>query len=839
MKNRIKKYTASALLALAAAAMLTACGGGASSSAPNIQAAANTDTIQNVVTGSTVTLDGSTLASAAGTQTYKWSLETKPAGSNANLNDPAVPTPRFIADKSGTYIAKLVTGNGASTRVTIMAGVGNVAPVANAGATQNVTTGTIITLDGSASSDVNSDPLSYRWWFISKPADSTSTLTAALTAAPAFSADMAGTYIAQLIVNDGTVDSAYAIVSITATTGNAVPVANAGAEQNVIAGALVTLDGSASSDVNSDPMTYHWGWTYRPTGSTATLTGADSAAPTFKADKEGTYIARLVVNDGTVNSAAAAVIINVATGNAAPVADAGAAQNVLTGTLVTLNGSASSDANADPLTYQWMWVYKPTGSRTTLKSATTVAPTFSADLAGSYIARLIVNDGKVNSAAALVRITTTAGNAVPVANAGTTQSVIEGSLVTLDGSASSDANSDPITYKWTLISKPAGSTAALAAKTTAAPTFGADLVGTYVARLVVNDGTVNSEASTVIITATTLPAGYVTQGGLVWSPDNLSQGATYAATYPTYHFFTWPEAEAYCANFSVNGVTGWRLPTQPELSALYASGAMIGQGWMVFDTWSSTQFGVGLHYLVRLYDGYFGGGLDTSVYYVSCVHYVTGIGTPAAPSANAVSISGTAQVGQTLTGNYTYADANNDLEGATTFRWLRNGSTEIVGATANTYTLAAADVGNTITFEVTPVALTGTPTTGTSVASSATASVAAAFVTQGGLYWMPITASTYTWANAETFCATYTNNGVTGWRMPTDAELRALYVSGAMNGQGWMLGYTWTSTANGAAASGLVIDLSNGYELWYLLFNAVKVTCVIPDPIATIGQAQG
>ena len=76
-----------------------------------------------------------------------------------------------------------------------------------------------------------------------------------------------------------------------------------------------------------------------------------------------------------------------------------------------------------------------------------------------------------------------------------------------------------------------------------------------------------------------------------------------------------------------------------------------------------------------------------------------------APVASAVSISGTAEFNQLLTGNYTYSDADGDAEGASTFRWLRNGTT-VVG-TNQTYTTVSADVGQTLTFEVTPVALIG------------------------------------------------------------------------------------------------------------------------------------
>ena len=76
------------------------------------------------------------------------------------------------------------------------------------------------------------------------------------------------------------------------------------------------------------------------------------------------------------------------------------------------------------------------------------------------------------------------------------------------------------------------------------------------------------------------------------------------------------------------------------------------------------------------------------------------------PTASGVFISGAPQVGQLLTGSYTYADAEGDLQGASTFRWLRDG-TPIAGATAQNYTLVAADQGAMVSFEVTPVAQSG------------------------------------------------------------------------------------------------------------------------------------
>ena len=62
----------------------------------------------------------------------------------------------------------------------------------------------------------NGDLLSYDWTLLSVPPDSTATLDDPLSATPGFVADTAGTYVSQLIVNDGTEDSEPATTTITA-----------------------------------------------------------------------------------------------------------------------------------------------------------------------------------------------------------------------------------------------------------------------------------------------------------------------------------------------------------------------------------------------------------------------------------------------------------------------------------------------------------------------------------------------------------------------------------------------------------------------------------------------
>ncbi|HLZ33514.1 MAG TPA: PKD domain-containing protein [Nitrospira sp.] len=83
---------------------------------------------------------------------------------------------------------------------------------------------------------------------------------------------------------------------------NTAPVANAGPNQAVALGTTVTLNGTASSDVDGSPMTYLWSFVSVPAGSGATLANPTTAKPTFLVDKAGQYVVQLVVNDGIVNS---------------------------------------------------------------------------------------------------------------------------------------------------------------------------------------------------------------------------------------------------------------------------------------------------------------------------------------------------------------------------------------------------------------------------------------------------------------------------------------------------------------------------------------------------------
>ena len=150
----------------------------------------------------------------------------------------------------------------------------------------------------------------------------------------------------------------------------------------------------------------------------------------------------------------------------------------------------------------------------------------------------------------------------------------------------------------------------------------------------------NSAGSGVVTaafpTTTTLPAGYVSAGtssgsgsigsGAGW---NLSGGGTLIwsknnSTVASPGYANYSAAAAACAAMNTSSAlgysSGWRLPTQPELSGLYNAGTGALAGWTLDDTWSSTDNGAGYHYYVYLNDGGVSWDDDSGNFYVSCVH---------------------------------------------------------------------------------------------------------------------------------------------------------------------------------------------------------------------------
>jgi hypothetical protein len=225
------------------------------------------------------------------------------------------------------------------------------------------------------------------------------------------------------------------------------PVANAGPDQTVSEGTLVTLDGTGSSDPDGDLLAYEW---TAPAG--ITLSSTSAAQPTFVAPDVGpegqTFVFTLVVRDPSgAMSAPDSVSVTVTNVNQAQ-GNPGPNRSVPENTLVTLDGSGSSDPDGDPITFQWI---APPGI--TLDDATSATPSFTSPSVGpaGTVLRftLLVRDslGAV-STPATVDIKVTNVNHPPVANAGEDFTARPLFFARLHGSGSDPDGDRIVSFRW-------------------------------------------------------------------------------------------------------------------------------------------------------------------------------------------------------------------------------------------------------------------------------------------------------------------------------------------------------------------------------------------------------
>ncbi|MFD2168304.1 YHYH protein [Thalassotalea euphylliae] len=291
----------------------------------------------------------------------------------------------------------------------------------------------------------------------------------------------------------------------TPTPTNNAPVANAGQDQSVVAETQVSLSGAASSDADGDSLTYSWAINSAPSGSAAALSNATSEVTTLTPDVAGEYQIALTVNDGTIDSSPDIVVITVSepttSENSVPIANAGSDQAISLGQSITLDGSQSTDADGDALSYSWQIASKPDSSALVLTNNTSANIDITPDIAGTYSFSLIVNDGQIDSVADSVLINVSeasAGNNAPISIAGNDQTVNVDESVALVGSNSSDADGDSLAFTWSISSLPLGSRAELSDASSADTSFTPDTSGEYVLTLQVDDGELTDSSQTTI-----------------------------------------------------------------------------------------------------------------------------------------------------------------------------------------------------------------------------------------------------------------------------------------------------------------------------------------------------
>ncbi len=513
------------------------------------------------VLGEKVQFDGSLSHDRDGDElSYSWALisvPVLPVPSAEELASQQYVRPTLVVDKEGIFLVQLTVtdANGAVGRDTLVVSTVNAAPLADAGPDQVITPGETVTLDAGGTTDWNGDLLRFRWALISRPATSVAALDDPASVRPEFTADFPGTYVAQLVVDDGAdpgipyPSETSAADTVVITTGNALPAADAGPPQTVAIRETVQLDASGTTDANGAAgLLYSWTVLKDPNGNKANFSDPTSPTPTFTFSKFGEHVLQLTVSDGE-RSHVDTILLN--TINTRPFANAGPEEPAIPGDTVYLNGATepdgvtprSKDVDGDPILFEWALIARPEGSAAILQNPTTATPSIATDLPGYYIAQLIVHEQSVTNPLTITKsslpatMVVAAPNSPPVADAGADRTVYVGEQVTLDGTGSSDADDDPLSYAWSFSSVPAGSTAALDDATAAAPVFTPNVAGTYVVQLIVNDGKVDSAPDTVSVTVRERPVAEagpeqgVTVGATVQLDGSASTPADGTLTY--------------------------------------------------------------------------------------------------------------------------------------------------------------------------------------------------------------------------------------------------------------------------------------------------------------------
>ncbi len=427
---------------------------------------ANAGKRQRVDEGSLVTLDGSRSRADQGeTLTFAW---TQTVGPPVSLTGADTVNPTFTApqvDQSTQLRFQLTVtqsgGNSDSANVRIDVRntgitVGNEPPLASAGGDRTVTPGSFVLLDPSGSSDPEGQPLTYAWTQVSGPPVDIQPVDVSRGqygfTAPTQAAEPV---VVRLTVTDsqGASDSDDAAITVAAPANNP-PTANAGPDQQAVSGAVVTLNGSGSSDPDGDTLSFAWS---QVSGPPVTIQNPAQANASFSAPAgPATIVLRLTVDDGRGGTASDDIAITVAAAaNSAPTASAGADRTVAPGSPVLLDPAGSSDPEGQPLSYAWTQVSGPTVSISPVNGQGQA--TFTAPPAGSapVVVRLSVRDPQGLEGTDEVSINVPpAENRPPTAVAGGDQQVGTGATVVLNAGGSSDPDGDPLAYQWTQVGGP-------------------------------------------------------------------------------------------------------------------------------------------------------------------------------------------------------------------------------------------------------------------------------------------------------------------------------------------------------------------------------------------------
>ncbi len=429
----------------------------------------------------------------------QWSQSSGPGTltfGNVSLTNTSV-----TASQSGTYVLVLTASDGAATNSGELVVTFNLPPVVNAGPAQTVNFGTPVLLAGTITDDsLPYNTLTSLWTEVSGPGNATFADASLTNTTATF--DQPGIYTLSLNASDMQAASRSDVI----IKVNAAPIVNAGANQFVSMGTLVTLAGSYVDDglPDSNVITL---WTQTSGPMEAVILDPSAPVTTVNFSESGIYVFKLTANDGMTNGSAQ---VTVTVGQALTVTTISSVLINWPTNQALLSGNVMDDGLPDGGALSSVWSqlsgpslvnFSPTaftnmlnGTNVIIQPATIA--TFNAP--GSYLLQLTGSDD-VSTGASNLRVIV--NHAPKVTVSVDKLAVILPDTINLTGTVSDDGlPNGTLTYTWSQVGGPG--VADFSNPSSINTTANFSQAGVYTLQLAANDSAASSVGQIAVVVST-------------------------------------------------------------------------------------------------------------------------------------------------------------------------------------------------------------------------------------------------------------------------------------------------------------------------------------------------
>ncbi len=371
-----------------------------------------------VVLGSPLTLNASVTDDgypAGGMLSVAWSLATGPG--EVSFDDANLVRPTVTFSTPGLHVLRMTATDSELTAanqvtVNVLAPV-NRAPAVDAGPDQTLTNG-VTYLQGSVIDDGNPMDSSLEVYWTTTGSSGTVAFANSNSPTTAVSFSRPGTYWLRLYAKDGAYTTSDAVV---VNVLNQPPtLVSAGPDRSITLPVnSLTLEGCVLDDGTFTGV--YWSRISGPGG--ANITAAGTLQPTITLFAAGTNVFNLRVWDNSVSYEDRVTVIVTPEGNTAPAVDAGADQTgFLSTNSLTLHGTATDDGlpAGTVMSTRWQQVAGPAPA--TISPVRSLDPQVLFTAAGTYLFRLIADDGALTNGDDVIVTVNPPLNEVPAVEAG-------------------------------------------------------------------------------------------------------------------------------------------------------------------------------------------------------------------------------------------------------------------------------------------------------------------------------------------------------------------------------------------------------------------------------------